>query len=248
MKKLNLVAHRGLAATSPENTLTAMKLALEAGVRFLELDVQLTKDLVPVLFHDVDLARMTGKSGRIFDYTVEELKTVSASDRDRFGDSYVNERIPTLGEFVDLLRKRKDIKAFVEIKTESVDEFGKQLVTQKIISELESVKQQCYLISFGYELVTFLKATTDYPVGWVLYKFNNEYRQKAELLQPEFLICNYTKVNEALWDGRWQWFLYEITDAKNALHWLEKGVCFQESMNVKKLTDELRQSGVLTHV
>ena len=48
---MDLIAHRGWAARYPENTVPAFRAALEAGARFVELDVQLSSDLVPVVFH-----------------------------------------------------------------------------------------------------------------------------------------------------------------------------------------------------
>ena len=71
-----IMAHRGDSAGAPENTLLSMKRAVEIGVDFLETDVRLTKDDVPVLFHDDDLIRTTGTDGSIRDKTLVELKQI----------------------------------------------------------------------------------------------------------------------------------------------------------------------------
>lgn len=51
--------HRGVSGKYPENTMLAFKKAVEAGCDGIEMDVQLTKDLIPVIMHDekVDRAR-----------------------------------------------------------------------------------------------------------------------------------------------------------------------------------------------
>ena len=68
-----MYAHRGLhGAGVPENSLTAFRLAREAGYG-VELDVQMTKDRKLVVFHDGNLKRMCGVDGFLRDYTYEEL-------------------------------------------------------------------------------------------------------------------------------------------------------------------------------
>ena len=70
-----LYAHRGLHNIKdgiPENSMAAFKRAVDAGYG-IELDVQLTKDRIPVVFHDFTLERMTGQPGKVYDYTLEEL-------------------------------------------------------------------------------------------------------------------------------------------------------------------------------
>ena len=55
-----LVAHRGYSGRYPENTLLAYKAAREQGALYMELDLQMTSDRVPVLHHDESLLRMAG--------------------------------------------------------------------------------------------------------------------------------------------------------------------------------------------
>lgn len=71
----NIIAHRGIHNNKdiPENSLLAFKTAVENNYA-IELDVQLTKDNVLVVFHDYDLKRMTNKNGLIQDLTYKELQ------------------------------------------------------------------------------------------------------------------------------------------------------------------------------
>lgn len=77
---VRVFAHRGLAIESEsrvdENTLAAFGAALAAGADYLESDIQVTQDGFPVLFHDRDLARVSARTERINQLTLEQLKSI----------------------------------------------------------------------------------------------------------------------------------------------------------------------------
>ena len=73
MNSFEIVAHRGVATEYPENTLPAFQRAIELGADAVELDVRLTKDKVPVVFHYYYLDEITSLQGPIFDYRYEDL-------------------------------------------------------------------------------------------------------------------------------------------------------------------------------
>lgn len=106
-------AHRGLhdnESEAPENSLPAFQKAVRAGYG-IELDVQLTKDKVPVVFHDFTLERACGKPGKVCEYTYEELQQFSLFQS--------GERIP---RFEDVLRiVDGKVPLIVEIKLEWMD-------------------------------------------------------------------------------------------------------------------------------
>lgn len=104
MNRPLFIAHRGASAEAPENTLAAFRRALALGVDGIELDVQVSRDGLPVVFHDATLARLTGRRGRIAQFTGCELR------RFRVG----GEPIPTLAEVLALTRDRAVVQ--VEIK------------------------------------------------------------------------------------------------------------------------------------
>ena len=98
------IAHRGASAEAPENTLAAFRRALVLGVDGIELDVQVSRDGVPMVFHDATLGRLTGRRGRIAQFAFRELRSM------RVG----GEPIPTLAEVLALTRDRLVVQ--VEIK------------------------------------------------------------------------------------------------------------------------------------
>ncbi len=114
--KLNLpklIGHRGAAAYAPENTLEAIHTAADMGVEWVELDVKLTKDQIPVLFHDETLERTTQASGNVADFTLADLQQLEVGSW--FSGSFAGIQIPTLEEALDVILAR-DLGFNMEIK------------------------------------------------------------------------------------------------------------------------------------
>ena len=90
-------AHRGLynnATNAPENSLEAFRLAVEKNYG-IELDVQLTKDEIPIVFHDFTLKRVCGVEGKVCDYTYDELQQFHLFQSDA--------TIPLFSEFLEIV-------------------------------------------------------------------------------------------------------------------------------------------------
>ncbi|MBE6600701.1 MAG: glycerophosphodiester phosphodiesterase [Ruminococcaceae bacterium] len=103
-------AHRGLwNSERPENSMTAFSAAVERGVG-IETDVRLTKDGVPVLFHDETLKRMCGDERRVIDCTYQELKELSLGASD--------EKIPKLSDLLELAGGK--VPLLIELKGEDL--------------------------------------------------------------------------------------------------------------------------------
>lgn len=96
-----VIGHRGAKAYAPENTLESIKTAASLGVEWVELDVKLTRDNVPVIFHDEELDRTTSGTGLVALTNYEDLRDLDAGSW--FGDSFLQCRIPTLEEAVDVV-------------------------------------------------------------------------------------------------------------------------------------------------
>ena len=73
-RQLTLGGHRGHLSGVRENTIENFEEVLKLGVTYIEIDVQLTKDKIPVLYHDFELAERTELTGIIRDFTLEELR------------------------------------------------------------------------------------------------------------------------------------------------------------------------------
>lgn len=73
-----IIAHRGASAHAPENTISAFRLAMESGADGIEFDVRLSRDGVPVVIHDPDLARTTGLDEKVANLEANELSALDA--------------------------------------------------------------------------------------------------------------------------------------------------------------------------
>lgn len=96
-----LSAHRGQSTTHPENTLAALKAAVDAGAHQIEFDVQLTQDGKLVLLHDSSLDRTTNGSGQVRNHTLAQLKALDAGSWKH--ETFAGETIPTLEEALEVL-------------------------------------------------------------------------------------------------------------------------------------------------
>jgi len=111
---VEIIAHRGSSGHAPENTASAFLKALEHKTDMVEFDVAITKDGIPVIFHDTKMKRLTGQPGIMGQYTLNQIKKLDAGSW--FHPDYHQERILTLEEGINLLRATR---INVEIKPDS---------------------------------------------------------------------------------------------------------------------------------
>jgi len=239
---IHLVAHRGNARDFPENTLPAFNSALALGLRFIELDVHLSADGVPVVIHDHQLVRTTGAPGTVFDLRARDIAKIEAAETQRFGDRYRGTRIPLLTDVLALLEHRPEVTLFVEIKRASLARFGHDQVVSRIVDTVKVARAQCVLISFDLAAVHRARALDGAPIGWVLPQYDAHSRIKFEALQPEFLFCDHDKLPAAgrLWQGPWRWAIYEVESLPLALDLAERGAAYIETMAVQEMCAALR--------
>jgi len=112
-----VVAHRGASRDCPENTLAAFDAALAQGCDGIELDVQLSRDGVPVVFHDRTLHRAGGGRRRVGALDLADLQRLEAGAR--AGPRFRHERIPTLERVLDRYGRRT--RLLIEIKARRLD-------------------------------------------------------------------------------------------------------------------------------
>lgn len=118
-----IIAHRGASAFAPENTFAAFRRAIADGADGIELDVRLSKDGVPVVFHDATLQRLAGIERRAADLTAAELREIEVGSwfnrafPGRADDKFASEKIPLSAELFEFLADFKNL-IYVELKSE----------------------------------------------------------------------------------------------------------------------------------
>ena len=113
-----IFAHRGASHYRPENTLSSYKYAFELGADGIEVDVQLSMDGVPVLYHDWYFDRITGKPDLVTEMSSSEIKKLDAGSV--FSDEFKGEQVPFLDELLSEIPPDKLIN--IEIKKTAFDE------------------------------------------------------------------------------------------------------------------------------
>ena len=161
MTRPRIVAHRGASHDAPENTLAAFRRAWQAGVECVELDVHLSRDGVPVIIHDSDTKRTTGKAGKVADQTLAELRALDAGSWK--SPAFAGEKIPTLAEALATIPSGRTM--FVEIKT------GVETVpaVAKVVREATPPGAKIALQSFdAAALKAFAVELPDAPAYWTV--------------------------------------------------------------------------------
>lgn len=110
-----VIAHRGASWQAPENSLSAIELAIQQGADYIELDVQRTADGVLVLKHDRDLLRVAGDPRRIWDIDYADLQQLDAGTW--FAPEFAGEVVPSLASAIELVDGRAGL--YLEIKNAS---------------------------------------------------------------------------------------------------------------------------------
>lgn len=99
----HIIGHRGAKSVAPENTLASIRAAKQMGCTWVEVDVMLTKDKVPVIHHDNTLDRCTNGKGNLWEYTLEEIEMLDAGSF--FSEEFAGERIPRLTALLECCRE-----------------------------------------------------------------------------------------------------------------------------------------------
>jgi glycerophosphoryl diester phosphodiesterase len=108
-----IAGHRGDRSVAPENTMPALQSALDGSMVYVETDIRLTSDGVPVLIHDATVDRTTNGTGRVDSMTLSELQKLDAGSW--HSRPFAGLRIPTLEEFLVALADSNK-KAMLELK------------------------------------------------------------------------------------------------------------------------------------
>ncbi len=197
-------AHRGLYNNEngiPENSMLAFQRAIEKGYG-IEIDVRLTKDKVPIIFHDGSLKRMCGDDRRPEMLTLAEIKNLRLLNTE--------EEIPTLEEFLKLVQDKTNI--LVEFKTglpggdvntlcltvmNVMDRFSCHYIIEsfdysvlkwfriyrpQVMRGQLSMGYQCYVPALGKTIARMIPLHRRLMISWLLYNY---------LARPHFISYRY---------------------------------------------------------
>jgi glycerophosphoryl diester phosphodiesterase len=238
VKGLELVAHRGYPARYPENSLAGIDAALDAGARWLEVDVQLSSDGVPVLFHDPDLDRMCGVEGAVFETPFERLRELRLKGPEVPGESRDARRIPTVEETAVRIAERTSVTTFVEIKQHSAERFGTKLGVERVLDVLYPISKAMVIISYLPEVVSYVRTAGHDRTGLILRTWEQDAEKATRELAPDFLFCNVKKLpgeGELRSVTGSPLAVYDVTDPDLALALARRGVAMVETFQIVEM-------------
>lgn len=162
------VAHRGFSATAPENTMAAFDLALKAGANMLEMDVMLTADGQPIVFHDYRLGRTTSGAGLVRSSMAGQIRSLDAGAW--FDEKFRGEQVPFLDEVLEMAKGR--IKLNIELKHRRHD--GVAQLVERCVKTVERhrMSDEVMFTSFNLEALRLLHYSKPHMRFAPLYRHN----------------------------------------------------------------------------
>ena len=156
LKLPKLIGHRGVKDLCPENTLESIAMALELGLTFVEIDVKISKDKLPILLHDDTLDRTTNGNGLVTDYDYENIKKLDAGKF--FYKKNTNIFVPKLEDTLNLCINN-NVNLNIELKPNK--NFEKENTLQ--IYELTKNIHQIDIFFSSFDMISILEISKLYP-------------------------------------------------------------------------------------
>ncbi len=193
---MKVFAHRGFSYKFPEASRSAYEGAIAVNADGLECDIRLTRDLIPVCFHDRNLKRIAGNTKSVSKLSLKELRELTD--------------VMTLGELVKLASEhKKDL--LIETKHPSI---FRRTIEKKVFAEING-KNNCTVMSFSLFAVLWLRKrilSAGYVIG---------YRWRLLFLPTEIVAIDYQLFNKSKWARRrlenkvvYLWTVNDVKDVK----------------------------------
>ena len=219
------IGHRGSYFTV-ENTLEAILAAGDLGADYAEIDVQLTRDGIPVVFHDGDLRRMAGRSERISELDWAELREIPVSDLSYPG---ADARIASLEEVLTALENHPSgMGLLIELKPEA--DRGSELTGAVIeLVERYDFGKRAMFMSLDYpSLLPLLDRHPEWWVGYCAYSISGDLTESVwqygmDFLAVEELLVTNRLVTQARERGL-PVYVWSVYDEERMQQYLEMGV------------------------
>lgn len=252
-KRFYTIAHRGASAYYPENTMSAFKAAVDMKADMIELDVLLSKDNIPVVFHDERLDEKTNGSGLACDHTLSDLKKHDAGSW--FDTKFKNERIPTLREVLEFSRNR--ILVNIEIKPEVVTEKEESGIVELVLNLVEELgmEEVVMISSFDYRVLERLSKRETNIKSALLYERVQSHGREPSRLAKDYNIdafnCSYHQLIDnwvsQLKNNKIPFFIYTINDEltmKSLIQVGAKGIFTDKPDVLNKVVEEVIKNAV----
>ena len=243
-RPISIQAHRGVWTEAPENTLAAVRAAISAGADYIETDIQLSKDGVPVVAHDSDFSRLAGVAKKVWELTYDEIRAIPLSRNS--APTFQNEVTPTLDALLAETKGR--IKLNIELKYYGDHQPG---LAQKVVEAVRShgMLDQVVIQSLEYEpLLEVHRLAPEVPVGYLLsFNAREPSRLKVDFLSVEQNRLDHRFVRGAHRRGQqvYAWTVNTVEDMRHQIDLDVDGVITDQSALARKTLDEMRDRPAL---
>ncbi|WP_150266806.1 glycerophosphodiester phosphodiesterase [Paenibacillus tepidiphilus] len=189
------VAHRGFSGKAPENTMAAVKMAVALPyVRWMEIDVQLTRDGVPVVIHDFTLDRTTNGHGKVKDMDYEHIRRLDAGGWK--GRAFRGEKVPSLEEVLDLAHGR--LRLNIELKTSGAMYPGLEQAVIDLVNK-RGMREEVVLTSFDLGALRRIKELEPrFQTGLIFDSRSGDLPGKLSELDCSFLSISFARITPVL--------------------------------------------------
>ena len=230
-KKFLIIGHRGMSGLAPENTLKSFRMALASGADGVELDVQLSKDGVPVVFHDFTTGRMCGQDAPVSAMNFGEIRNLKVAG---------SEQIPTLREALESVSGKT---VFVELKVSATKDvsYRKNMCGRiREVIEASQMRENIIITSFDHDALRLYRELDRRQQIGIIYDRESMAFYLEHGMDPESIIDSYTILIPD--------YTYHAADAVRLLSERGKKI-FPWTVNdpgIAKLMKEAGSSGVIT--
>ena len=221
-----IIGHRGAAAIAPENTFRSLVKAFDAGLNWVELDVRLAADHVPVIIHDPTIDRTTNGSGFVDEFTAEQLTDFDAGAW--FDDKFQGEPVPTLE---DMLREAKYMRMNVNLALNPKKREDGRLATQvlDVIHQVFPSDPPVLVSSFSTDVLAVLRnLAPQIRRGWLVDRISPQWKQHTADMGTWSLHFNHERMDDltlaALAQSDLVLMAYTVNDRRRARDLRRAGV------------------------
>lgn len=160
LKLPKVIGHRGACAYAPENTIESIVTAADIGAEWVELDVMLTRDSIPIIFHDDTLDRTSNGSGNVADHDWGDIQELEAGSW--YAEGFSGIKIPSLEDVLEVIIN-KGLGLNLEIKPTAGRERETAEVALDALSRIWDDHDKLLISSFKY---TCLEVAQEMAPDW----------------------------------------------------------------------------------
>jgi len=214
-----VVAHRGAAGSAPENTLAAVRQAVDDGADWVEIDVQESRDGHVVVVHDSDFMKLAANPLKVWDGDLADIQKIDVGSW--FDPRFTNEHVPTLQQVLEVVRGKSGL--VIELKYYGHD----QQLERRVVDIVEEMQMADQVVVMSLKLPGIERLQALRP-EWTTGLLAATAVGDLTRLEVDFLAVSQNIATPALikraQDSGKQVYVWTVNDALSLSRWMSMGV------------------------